>query len=161
MSTITVLKFDTPAGADDALALVRELHRDSLLKLHDAAVVFWPIGKKRPLTSQVRDLTGESAVKGMFCGLLIGLIFSVPLSGIALGMVGAMFAALRNSGIDEDFLKWVRANVTEGTSALFLLTSDAAEADVIDRIKGLHAEIVATNLSKQQRQKLVEAFGQN
>ena len=52
----------------------------------------------------------------------------------------------------------VRQKVTPGTSALFLLSSDA----VVDRVKsefaGTEAELISTNLSADQEAKLREAF---
>jgi uncharacterized membrane protein len=65
-----------------------------------------------------------------------------------------------STGIDDGFIARVRGQVTEGTSALFLMTSDAVIDRVVDAMKPLHFEIIATNLSKDQEQKLREAFGQ-
>jgi uncharacterized membrane protein len=50
--------------------------------------------------------------------------------------------------------------VTEGASALFLMTSDAIMDRVVEEMKDLRFEILATNLSREQEQKLKEAFGQ-
>jgi uncharacterized membrane protein len=49
--------------------------------------------------------------------------------------------------------------VTEGTSALFLMTSDAVLDRVAEAMKDIQFEIIATNLSHEQEQKLREAFG--
>jgi uncharacterized membrane protein len=53
----------------------------------------------------------------------------------------------------------VKGKVTEGTSALFLMTSDA----VLDKVRGafqeMKFEIMATNLSEEQEEKLRAAFG--
>jgi uncharacterized membrane protein len=67
----------------------------------------------------------------------------------------------RDYGIDDDFIKRVRSQVTEGTSALFLMTSEAVMDRVVDAMKNVKFEIIATNLSKDQEQKLREAFGQD
>jgi uncharacterized membrane protein len=89
------------------------------------------------------------------------MIFFVPLFGMAVGTVfGAMGGALRDYGIDDDFIGWVRKSVIEGTSALFLMTSEAVTDRVVEQMKDLKFEIIATNLSKEQKQKLLEAFGQ-
>jgi hypothetical protein len=53
-----------------------------------------------------------------------------------------------------------RGAVTEGTSALFLMTSEAVLDRVADAMKGTKFEIMATNLSKEQEEKLREAFAQ-
>ena len=50
MATVTVLKFPTAEGANKALGQVQDLQKQHLLKLHDAAIVSWPAGKKSPKT---------------------------------------------------------------------------------------------------------------
>src|SRR5262249_35358728 len=98
---------------------------------------------------------------GMFWGMLFGLIFFTPLFGMAIGAaVGALGGSFRDYGIDDDFIKRVRGAVTEGTSALFLMTSDAVMDRVAETTKRAKFEIIATNLSHQQEQKLREAFAQ-
>jgi uncharacterized membrane protein len=161
MATVTVLKFPTVEGANDALAEIEDLQKQHLIKLHDAAIVFWPTGKKSPTTRQLVDLVSIGALSGMFWGLLFGLLFFTPLFGMAIGAAfGALGGAFRDYGIDDDFIKKVRGQVTEGTSALFLMTSEAVLDRVVDAMKKVKFEIIATNLSKDQEQKLREAFGQ-
>jgi uncharacterized membrane protein len=61
------------------------------------------------------------------------LIFFTPLFGMAIGATfGALGGAFRDYGIDDDFIKRVRSQVTEGTSALFLMTSEAVMDRVVD-----------------------------
>jgi uncharacterized membrane protein len=50
--------------------------------------------------------------------------------------------------------------VTEGTSALFLMTSNAVKDKVVEEMKGFEFEIIATNLSKEEEEKLQAAFGE-
>ena len=161
MATVTVLKFPTADGAKDTLGQVQELQKQHLIKLHDAAIVSWPKGKKTPKTRQLVDLVGVGAMSGMFWGMLLGLIFAAPLFGMAVGAAfGALGGSFRDYGIDDDFIKRVRSQVTEGTSALFLMTSEAVMDRVVEGMKNVKFEIIATNLSKEQEQKLREAFGQ-
>ena len=56
--------------------------------------------------------------------------------------------------------KQTREKITEGTSALFLLTSDAVKDKVVDALKGIECEILASNLTKEQEEELQAAFGQ-
>ena len=162
MATVTVLKFSNAEGANNALSRVQDLQKQHLIKLHDAAIVSWPAGKKRPKTKQLVDLVGIGAMSGMFWGLLFGLIFFAPLFGMAVGAAfGALGGAFRDYGIDDDFIKRVRSQVTEGTSALFLMTSEAVMDRVVEAMKNVKFEIIATNLSREQEHKLREAFGQD
>jgi uncharacterized membrane protein len=95
----------------------------------------------------------------MFWGMLFGLIFVTPLFGIAVGAaMGALGGAFRDYGIDDDFISRVRGAVTAGTSALFLMTSEAVLDRVAAAMQRSTFEIIATNLSKEQEQELREAF---
>jgi len=53
----------------------------------------------------------------------------------------------------------VQGKVTEGTSALFLMSSEAVMDKVADAFKGVEFEMVTTNLSNEEEDKLHEAFG--
>jgi uncharacterized membrane protein len=159
MATLTAWKFSTPPGADVALEKLDKLQAQQLIQVQDAAVVTWPADRKKPETHGMNSATGIGALGGGFWGLLFGLIFFVPILGLAIGAgLGALAGSMRDVGISEEFINSVREKVTPGSSALFLLSSDA----VIDRVKaefaGTEAELISTNLSMDQEQKLREAF---
>ena len=104
-------------------------------------------------------MTGMGALGGSFWGLLFGLIFFVPLLGMAVGAaMGALTGSMTDVGIDDSFIREVRAQVTPGTSALFVMTSNAVTDKVIEEFKGSGATLVSTNLSHEQEAKLREAF---
>jgi uncharacterized membrane protein len=162
MATLTVWKFQSAGGADDALHTLERLQKEELITLHDGAVVTWPEGAKKPQTRQLAGTTGAAAMGGAFWGFLFGLIFFVPLLGMAVGAaMGALTGSLVDVGIDDDFIKEVRARVTPGTSALFLMTSDAVGDKVKKAFEGTKMELVHTNLSNEQEQRLREAFSEN
>lgn len=162
MASLTVWKFHTAEGAEAALSTLEGLQKQNLIKINDAAVVSWEDGAKKPKTRQLADLTAAGGLGGAFWGLLFGLIFFVPLLGLAVGAVtGAVAGHFTNVGIDDDFIKTVREKVTPGSSALFLLSTDA----VVDRVQaafsGVDAELISTNLSEADEAALREAFGQD
>ncbi|MGA2258312.1 MAG: DUF1269 domain-containing protein [Thermoguttaceae bacterium] len=160
MATLSVLKFESADAAQKGLTLLKDLQRQALIKLEDGAVVAWPQGAKKPKTRQLYDVTCAAAWDGAFWGMLLGLIFFVPFFGAAVGgLMGALAGHFRDYGIDDNFIKNVRSKITPGTSALFLLTSDAVVDRVVDAMKTLPKfEIVTTNLPKDQEEKLREAF---
>jgi uncharacterized membrane protein len=148
MATLTVWKFPSAGGADEAIRTLEQLQSQELIKVHDGAVVSWPADKKKPRTRQLHSLAGAGALGGAFWGLLFGLIFFVPLFGLAIGAAaGALGGSMADVGIDDDFIKRVRAQVTPGTSALFALTSDAVLERVREAFAGQQAELLETNLS--------------
>ena len=171
MATLTAWKFSTPQGADIALEKLQKMQSEQLINVQDAAVVSWEVGRKKPKTHELHDTKKAGALGGGFWGLLFGLIFFVPILGLAIGAAtGALFGSmadvgwadviyfLGDVGIRNAFIDSVRQKVTPGTSALFLLSSDA----VVDRVKsefsGTEAELISTNLSADQEAKLREAF---
>jgi uncharacterized membrane protein len=162
MATLSVLKFNDPYGADRVLIALQGLQERQMITLEDAAVVSWPQGSKKPKTREMHSMAGLGAMSGAFWGFLFGLIFFVPFLGAAIGAgMGALSGSMTDVGIDEDFIRQVREKVTEGTSALFALTSGTTAPDkVIDELKQYDFEIISTNLPEEQENKLREAFAQ-
>lgn len=160
MSTLTVWKFETAGGAQEALAKLIDLSKLNLIKLQDAAVVAWPAGKKKPKTHNYGSLTGQGALSGAFWGMLFGLIFFVPFFGMAVGAaMGAMSGKFADYGINDSFIKQVRDQVTEGTSALFLLSSDAVRDRIAEAFKDVPLDLIESNLSSEEENNLIEDFG--
>lgn len=161
MATLTAWKFDTPGGAENALALLERMQKEELLHIVDGAYVYWAEGKKKPKTEQLHDLKGAGALGGSFWGLLFGLIFFVPLLGMAVGAaMGALSGSMADVGIDDTFIRDVRDNVTPGTSALFVMTSDVVVDRVVEEFRHSGATLLSTNLSHEQEAKLREAFAE-
>lgn len=160
MATLTVWKFDSADGAEQALGKLVSLSKQQLINIQDAAMVIWPEGAKKPKTKQAVNLTGAGAVQGAFWGMLFGLIFFIPLFGLAVGAaMGALSGHFADYGIDDKFIEEVRSKVTEGTSALFLLTSDAVMDKVKAEFAGTQMELIKSNLSSAEEAKLMEDFG--
>ncbi len=161
MATLTVLKFETTDGAERALHMIQDLSKQNLINLHDAAIVTWPADKKKPKTKQLSDLSGVGALSGAFWGMLLGIIFFVPIFGMVVGAtLGALSGSMADIGISDDFIRSVRSKVTPGTSALFLMTSDAVQDRVAEAAKGMKFELIASNLSKDEEEKLRAAFAE-
>ncbi len=162
MATLSVWKFDKPQGASLALHTVKDLNNEGLIVLQDAAYVEWVDGAKKPKTHQLQEFVGPYAMGGAFWGFLFGLLFFIPFLGLAVGAAaGAGAGALRDVGIDDDFIKKVKLSVTPGTSALFLLTSSAVEDRVRQRFIGTEMQLIYTNLSEEEETKLRQAFGED
>ncbi len=161
MTTLTVWKFSSPTGAGEALAKLANLQKQQLVEIQDAAIVEWSQGKKKPKTRQAVNLAGAGALSGAFWGMLFGILFFVPLFGMAVGAaMGALSGHFADYGIDDNFIKSVRDQVTEGTSALFLLTGSATVDKLQDELKGKMGTLIRSNLSKEQEAALNEAFGE-
>ena len=161
MATMSVWKFPTANGAAIAEETLKELQRKQLIQVHDAAMVTWPENAKKPKTRQLRSMTGAGALGGAFWGMLFGLIFFVPLLGMAIGAgMGALTGSMTDVGIDDSFIKRMRAEIQPGTSALFVLSSGAVVDKVRDAFAGQQMTLVETNLSHEQEDKLREVFSE-
>ena len=159
---LTAWAFPTVDGAEQALEHVQELKKLDLIKLQDAALVSWPVDKKKPKTQHLSHLSGAGALGGSFWGMLFGLLFFVPLLGAAVGAgVGALAWSLGDAGVDDDFVNSVRERVVPGTSALFLLTTDAVVDQIKDVFSGLGPELIASDLASDQEAKLREIFNED
>jgi uncharacterized membrane protein len=115
--------------------------------------------RKAPKTRQLNSMTGPLALGGAFWGLLFGLLFFVPLLGMAVGAgVGALSGSMADVGIDDEFIASLRSRIQPGTSALFLMSSDA----VIDKVRGefgaTHPELIHSSLSNEEEERLRELF---
>ncbi|HEY9715891.1 MAG TPA: DUF1269 domain-containing protein [Trichormus sp.] len=156
MTTLTVWRFDTVDGADAALAKLIELQKQALVEVLDAAVVKWPAGSKKPNTRQLVPTTELGALDGAFWGMLFGFLFFMPLVGAAMGtLVGGLAGHFSDYGINDDFIKNVRTQITEGKSGLFLLTGRVTADKVHDAFQGMQkADLIQSNLTAEQEAKL-------
>jgi uncharacterized membrane protein len=163
MTTLTVWKFDSATGADQAQRVLERLQREELIQILDAAIVTWPPDAKKPKTRQLTNVAGAGAVGGAFWGLLFGLLFFVPFLGLAIGAgVGALTGALTDVGIDDKLINEMRQMITPGTSALFLLVGQSVPdkiAPQMEEFRG-HMQLLQSNLSTEQEAKLREVFGE-
>jgi uncharacterized membrane protein len=160
MATLTIWRFGSPDGARNAARRVQSIARNQLIVIHDAAVVWWPPDHRRPRLRQLNDLKGRGGLSGAFWGMLFGLIFLMPLVGAAVGAAaGAAGGALSDIGIDDDLIRRIREQLTPGTSALFLLTSDAVIEKVQDVFAGEEPpHLLFTNLPPEYEEALREFF---
>jgi uncharacterized membrane protein len=160
MTTFTVWKFDSPDGADQAVSILKGAQSDNLITIVDHAVVSWPPGASRPNTKQAHEDTWRGTGWGAFWGLLFGALFLMPVIGVAAGAVlGAVSKATQGVGIGKDELEKIRGQITEGTSALFVVTEEGDLDRVGERFHGVHSTLVDSNLTDAERRVLLETFG--
>src|ERR1700753_3734786 len=100
MATLTAWKFNTPQGADEALAKLEKLNKEFVINVHDAAGGTWEPGNKKAKANEMNEPTAPGPVGGPFWGMLFGLIFFVPFLGAAIGAaIGAATGSMRDVGI--------------------------------------------------------------
>jgi uncharacterized membrane protein len=159
MSSLVVLAFDNETGAEQMRDDLLQMQKEHLIGLEDAAVaVRDKEGKVR--IKQVTSLAGMWALGGAFWGLLLGLIFFVPVFGLLVGAAaGALAGKYQDIGVDDKFIKEVGDTLQPGTSALFLLVKEVVPDKVEEALKKYkNVKVLKTSLSKEQEEKLRHAF---
>ena len=158
MSDLFVFAFDTETGAGEMRDALARLQKEHLITLEDAAVVVRNQDGKAKVKQAV-NLVGAGAWGGAFWGMLIGLLFFAPWLCLAVGAItGAISGKFTDIGVDDKFIKEVGETIEPGHSALFLLVRDVTPDKVLERLEGFKPKVLQTSLSKEDEQKLREAF---
>jgi uncharacterized membrane protein len=156
MNTLSVWRFEDPAGAERAADLLGGLAQSRLVAVDDAALLAWWPGRRNPHLRDLGSFTGPGVLWNGFWGMLLGLMFLAPAAGLALGAgAAAVVGSLNEFGIDDRFVQLVRDRVRPGTSALFVF-SDGAQIATLDRAIG--ADLVRTRLTEEQAWRLGAAL---
>ena len=119
-----VVKYPQADTAEAALAVVRQLDKEKVVKLKDA-VAITKTEKGKVKLHQTKD---DPAGKGFLKGGLIGLIFAVlfgPAGWIVAGAALGTAFALFDRGIKNTLLKELGENMTSEESALAVLVEEA------------------------------------
>jgi uncharacterized membrane protein len=159
MSVLILWRSGTTTDAERASRILRELSDTAGECVHDAAMVCWPLRSRKPSTRTLGDFASDQALGEGFWGVLFGLIFYSPLLGAAVVSSGEAFSgSFADFGISDTFVNRVRDTVTPGTSALFVLGSDA----LVKHLKALgvdpSADLLVTRLTKRQEGALRQVF---
>ncbi|NMF60190.1 DUF1269 domain-containing protein [Pseudanabaena yagii] len=154
MSNLIVVGFKDEFTADKALQELRELQKEHLVDLEDAAIVIRnKEGKIR--IKQTQELAIDGALSGGFWGLLFGFIFFNPLLGWTVGVLaGAVSGALTDIGIDDNFIRDLGNTIAPSTSAIFVLVRRATADKVLTDLSKFEGKVLKTSLSNEDEAKL-------
>ena len=104
------------------------------------------------------SLAGLGAASGALWGGLIGLIFFVPLFGMAIGAAsGAIAGHFSDRGVNDDFMKKLGAELDEGKAALILLVREVTADRVLPEIK-IPGTVIQTSLTNEDEAALQNAL---
>jgi uncharacterized membrane protein len=125
MTALTVWRYDTPFGAEAGAVRLKSLAERKVLTVHDAITIAWMPQAREPVIGHLKHSTAATAGKGSVLGGLVGMVVLAPLAGAAVGAgIATAAARLRKSGIDDEFVKELGSQLTPGSSALLVLSSD-------------------------------------
>src|SRR5215475_11030305 len=158
MATLVVIDYESEVKAEEVRLALLKMQKEYLIDLEDAVVVVRDQNGRVRLR-QLYNLTAAGALSGGFWGALLGLLFLNPLFGFAIGAAaGAVSGALRDVGIDDNFMKQLGATLKPGTAALCVLIRHMVKDKVVEEIKQFGGTLIQTNLSHENEAKLREAL---
>jgi uncharacterized membrane protein len=156
MSDLIAIAYPDVATAQEVASNAARLQKSHELALDDMVVIERKDDGKVKLHQP--SLAGVGAASGALWGGLIGLIFLVPLFGMAIGAAaGAAGGALSDYGIDDDFMKQLGNELEPGGAALLLLVREVSVDKVLPQIK-IQGKIIQTSLDNESEQRLAEAL---
>jgi len=156
MAQLFVLGFPTREKAEAVLEVTKELQQEDLLDLEDAALV-WRTADGKIKVQQSYSPTAAAAGGGALWGLLLGLLFTVPVFGLAMGAAsGAVAGKLADVGIDDRFIKQVAGTLEPGTAAVFALVRRSTPERVQAALLPYGPTIIRTSLSADKEADLVK-----
>lgn len=133
MST-TAWRFKTTEGADDAVFKLKQLDTQDLIDVQDVAVLRWPLHAIEPIAQE--HVTDEGS------------------------KVSSLIARLRGTGrIDTMMIESVKGDITPGTSAVVVLSTAAVVDTVAKAFQGQPMDLVRSDLSVPEQDRLRAAFG--
>jgi uncharacterized membrane protein len=135
---------------------IGEAQKAHLIELEDLAIIERRGDGKVKLHQP--SLAGVGAAGGAMWGGLIGLIFLVPLFGMAIGAAsGAAAGALSDSGVDDKFMKELGTKLEPGSAAVLALVRSANMEKMLSEVK-IPGEVIQTSLSGDAEQSLRDAL---
>jgi uncharacterized membrane protein len=157
VSNLVAIAYDDLGQARQVMGTLGELVKEHSITLEDAVIVERRPGGKMKLHQPSQ--AGLGATGGALWGGLIGLIFLVPLFGLAVGAAtGAAVGAASDYGIDDKFMKELGEKLPEGGAAVFVLVREATRDKVVPEISKYGGHLIQSSLSNDQEAALQEAL---
>ncbi len=130
----TAWRFPGTEGADTAVFKLKQLDAADMINVMDVAVLRWPDHASAPTTQE--HVTEEG------------------------GRLAAMMHKAQHGAIDGSMIDTVKRDLVPGTSAVVLLSSDANIDAVVHAFEGQPMELVRTDLSVPDQDRLRLAASQ-
>jgi uncharacterized membrane protein len=157
VANLVAIAYDDLDQAKQVTGTIGELVKEHTLTVEDVVIVEHRPGGKMKLHQP--SMAGVGAASGALWGGLIGLIFLVPLFGMAVGAAtGAASGAMSDYGIDDDFMKDLGQKLPEGGAAVFVLVREATRDKVVPEISKYGGHLIQSSLSNEQEAALQEAL---
>jgi uncharacterized membrane protein len=158
MADLFVLGFPSKERAEAVMEVARDLEKQELLDLEDAALV-WRTADGKIKVQQSFSPTGAGAATGALWGTLFGLLFLVPIFGLAVGAAtGALAGKLTDLGINDKFMKEVAATLEPGSAAVFALVRRSTPDKVRQALAPFQPTLIHTSLTQDKESEITKAL---
>jgi uncharacterized membrane protein len=124
----TAWRFPGTEGADQAVVKLKQLDSQDFINLMDVTVVRWPEYSAEPLTQE--HVTEEG------------------------GRMASLVRRMSHPVIDDSMIDSVKHDLLPGTSAVVLLSSEAAIDAVVHAFQGQSLELIRSDLSVPDQDRL-------
>ena len=160
MSNLIAMAYPDVRTAEQVRDELIRAAEERLIVLEDAVVIeHRPDGKVK--LHQVTHPSRSAAGRGALWGGFIGLLFLVPLFGIALGAAsGATAGKLTDDGVDDEFLRQLVSSIPAGGAALVVLGRTPSRDKVVERVRPFGGTLLQTSLSADDEEHLRHALGE-
>jgi uncharacterized membrane protein len=157
VANLVAIAYDDLGTAQRVMGTVGELVKEHSLDIEDAVIVEKQQDGKIKLHQP--SMAGAGAAGGALWGGLIGLIFLMPLFGMAIGAAsGAIAGKASDYGIDDNFMKELGEKLQPGNAAIFVLVREATRDKVVPEISKYGGHVVQSSLSNEQEAALQDAL---
>ena len=154
MADLIAIGYDDETTAAAAAAEVHRLADDLVIQPDAVAAIRRDTEGKYHVTT-----THHSVATGASFGMFWGLLFFIPVLGMAVGAgLGALMGKVEKSGINKEFIRQVRELLTPGTSALFLVVEKVTPDKAIEAMSQFGGTVLKSSLSKDAEHDLQEAL---
>jgi uncharacterized membrane protein len=158
MSNLVAVAYPDETTASEVAQTLIELQKEHSITLDDLVVAIRkPDGKIK--LKQSFSPAGTGGARGGPWGGVVGLLFFMPLLGMAIGgATGAATGAMTDVGVDDKFMKELGEKLQPGGAAVFVLVRESTPDKVLPRISQYGGDVIHSSLSEHAEETLQEAL---
>jgi uncharacterized membrane protein len=156
MSHLVAIAYEDLPTAQQVVANIGRAQAAHEIELEDLVIVERRADDKIKLHQP--SMAGVGAAGGALWGGLIGLIFLMPLFGMAIGAAtGAAAGAMSDAGVDDKFMKELGTQLQPGGAAVIALVRRVTMDKVLEQIQ-IPGHIIQTSLDNEAEAQLEQAL---
>ena len=158
MSQLLVITFEKRETAGQAGERLKGLNKAHGISINGMAVVEKDADGKVHVHHGVDTTTAGGAIIGGTLGLLLGLVF-FPVAGLAIGaLAGGFIGRSLHQNVDKKLVEDATADLTENTSALFVVGDSGSPSAVIGALEPYKGKVYQTTLDPETEAQIQAAL---